>query len=57
MNHALDRLIDLQLDRLAWLERDARKVRQWRAEDARNGNTWNTQGSVGCAKNEPADNK
>jgi hypothetical protein len=35
-----DQLIDLQLQRHAWLSTASRQVRQWKEEDARNGQPW-----------------
>ena len=54
-----DRLIDLQLERHAWLTRAAEQVRQWKAEDAANGMPWGETESTreaGCANNAPASN-
>ena len=51
-----DRLIDLQLERHAWLTRAAEQVRQWKAEDAANGMPWGeTDQSKGreCELNKP----
>jgi hypothetical protein len=36
----LSELNRIQLERLAWLEPDAAKVRKYREEDERNGITW-----------------
>jgi hypothetical protein len=35
-----DQLIDLQLQRHAWLSTASRQVRQWKEEDRSNGQPW-----------------
>jgi hypothetical protein len=35
-----DQLIDLQLQRHAWLSTASRQVRQWKEEDRANGQPW-----------------
>ena len=37
---AMDRVIDLQLQRHAWLSEAAEKIRRWKEEDRRNGIPW-----------------
>lgn len=37
---AMDRLIDLQLERHAWLSRAAAQIRKWKEEDAERGEPW-----------------
>jgi hypothetical protein len=52
-----DQLIDLQLQRHAWLSTASRQVRQWKEEDARNGQPWgeeNNPREAGVANNAPA---
>lgn len=43
VNHiatAMDRLIDLQLERQAWIPRAAEQIRRWKEEDAAAGMPW-----------------
>jgi hypothetical protein len=56
MTPAIDHLTNLTLERLAWLSRDAAKIRRWRAEDEAIGIQWNTR-EAGDSNKAPASNQ
>jgi hypothetical protein len=63
---AMDRIIDLQLERHAWISRAAARIEQWQREDAEAGMPWGEaiqraeraqSREAGVANNAPASNQ
>jgi hypothetical protein len=51
------RMIELQLQRLAWLETATSQIRDWRSQDERNGQPWdNSSREAGSPNKQPASN-
>jgi hypothetical protein len=46
---AMDRMIDLQLERHAWISRAAARIEQWQREDAEAGMPWEAIQRAECA--------
>jgi dsDNA-binding SOS-regulon protein len=51
---AMDRMIDLQLERHAWISRAAARIEQWQREDAEAGMPWEAIQRAECAQSREA---